>query len=104
MKTIQTIDLKGKRVWVRVDFNVPLDKERNITDDARIRGALPTLQYALDRGARLIVASHLGRPKGKPVPEFSLAPAARRLESLLHRKVDLAGDCKIGRASCRERV
>ncbi|WP_373501021.1 phosphoglycerate kinase [Desulfococcus sp.] len=93
MKTIQTIALKGKRVWVRVDFNVPLDKARNITDDARIRGALPTLQYALDQGAKLIVASHLGRPKGRPAPEFSLSPAAQRLESCLNRKVLMAGDC-----------
>lgn len=93
MKTIQTADLKGKRVWVRVDFNVPLDKERNITDDARINGALPTLQYALDQGARLIVASHLGRPKGRPVPEFSLSPVADRLGSYLDRRVTLAGDC-----------
>ena len=93
MKTIQAVDLKGKRVLVRVDFNVPLDKERRITDDARIQGALPTLRYALDQGARLIIASHLGRPKGRPVTEFSLSPVAERLETHLERRVTMAADC-----------
>ncbi len=93
MKTIQAVDLKGKRVWVRVDFNVPLDPEGRITDDARIQAALPTLQYALDQGAKLIIASHLGRPKGRPAPEFSLAPVAERLGALLERRVTMAKDC-----------
>lgn len=93
MKTIQAVDLRGKRVLVRVDFNVPLDKAQHITDDARIKGALPTLQHVLEQGGKLIVASHLGRPKGRPVPEFSLSPAADRLGSYLERTVTMAGDC-----------
>jgi phosphoglycerate kinase len=93
VKTIQSIDLDGKRVLVRVDFNVPLNKEGRITDDARIQGALPTLRYVVEHGARLIVASHLGRPKGRRVPEFSLAPVAERLTLLLERRVRLAEDC-----------
>jgi phosphoglycerate kinase len=93
MRTIRDIDIKDKRVFIRVDFNVPLDEHRNITDDSRIRGALPTINYAREQGARLIVASHLGRPKGKPVPEFSLAPVADRLAELLDTEVKLAPDC-----------
>jgi phosphoglycerate kinase len=93
MKTIKEIDLEGKRVFVRVDFNVPLDQHQNITDDSRIRSVLATLKYALDNDAKLIVASHLGRPKGKVVPEYSLAPVAKRLGRLLEKKVILATDC-----------
>ena len=74
MKTIRDIDISGKRVFIRVDFNVPLDKQQLITDDSRIRAALPTIAYAREKGAKLILASHLGRPKGKPAPEFSLSP------------------------------
>jgi phosphoglycerate kinase len=66
------IDLKGKRVFIRVDFNVPLDENQKITDDTRIRGVLSTINYALDENAKVILASHLGRPKGKKVPEMSL--------------------------------
>jgi len=93
MKSVYDTDLKEKRVFIRVDFNVPLDDAQNITDDARIQEALPTIRYALDQGAKVIVASHLGRPKGKAVPEFSMAPAARRLGELLGKDVKTAPDC-----------
>ena len=91
-KTIRDITPRDKRVFVRVDFNVPLQEGR-ITDDTRIRAALPTLRDLLARGSSLIVASHLGRPHGKRVPEMSLAPAAKRLEELLERPVTMLGDC-----------
>jgi len=97
MKTISEIDMAGKRVLVRVDFNVPLAEDGTITDDARIKAALPTLEYILQQGAALMVASHLGRPKGKRVAAFSLEPVATRLEKLLNRPVRLAPDC-IGEA------
>ena len=93
MKTVKDIELSGRRILVRVDFNVPLDKSRQITDDARIRRSLPTLEYALANNAKLLVASHLGRPKGKVMPEFSLAPAAKCLGDLIGEKVILADDC-----------
>ena len=83
MKTIKDIDLSGKRVFFRVDFNVPMDEHRNITDDSRIRAVLPTLEYGLDHNSKLIIASHMGRPKGKMVPELSLSPVAKRLGRLL---------------------
>jgi len=91
-KTIRDIDPKGKRVFVRVDFNVPL-RGGEISDDTRIRASLPTLQDLLDRGGALIVASHLGRPDGKRVPEMSLAPVAKRLSELLGRPVRMMDDC-----------
>ncbi|MBN1581167.1 MAG: phosphoglycerate kinase [Anaerolineae bacterium] len=91
-KTVRDVDVKGKRVLVRVDFNVPL-KEGVITDDTRIRSALPTIQYLLDKGASLILMSHLGRPKGEAKPEFSLEPVATRLGELLGRTVKMAPDC-----------
>src|SRR3990172_12967273 len=91
--SIRDLDLQGKRVFVRVDFNVPLSDTVEITDDTRIRQTLPTLEYALGRGARLILASHLGRPKGKPNPKMSLAPVAIHLENLLNRPVAFASDC-----------
>ena len=93
MKTIKEAQLKGKKVLVRVDFNVPRDKEGNITDDMRIKAALPTLQYVLDAGASLIVMSHLGRPKGKVNPEFTLKKVAARLADLIHLPVAFAPDC-----------
>ncbi|MEN8691876.1 MAG: phosphoglycerate kinase [Desulfobacterales bacterium] len=93
MKTIRDITISGKRVFIRVDFNVPLDKQQQITDDSRIRAALPTIAYAREKGAKLILASHLGRPKGKPAAEFSLSPVARRLGDLLDADVKMAEDC-----------
>ncbi len=93
IRFIDELELDGKRVFLRVDFNVPLDDKLEITDDNRIRAALPTIRYALENGARLIVASHLGRPKGKKVPEFSLAPVAERLALLLDQDVTMAPDC-----------
>ena len=84
---------KGKKVFVRVDYNVPFDEQGNITDDARIRATLPTINYLLDEGAKIILASHLGRPGGKVKPEFSLKPIAKRLHRLLNKEVQLAGDC-----------
>jgi len=92
-KTIEKVDLKGKRVFIRADFNVPLDENGNITDDGRIRSTLPTINYALDAGAKVILASHLGRPKGKPSPKYSLAPVALRLNRLLSKEVKFAKDC-----------
>ncbi|SDF68062.1 phosphoglycerate kinase [Sporolituus thermophilus] len=92
-KTIKDIAVAGKKVFVRVDYNVPMDKNGRITDDTRIRATLPTIRYLLDQGAAVILASHLGRPKGAPAPEFSLAPVARRLGELLGREVLFAADC-----------
>jgi phosphoglycerate kinase len=89
---IQDLDLKGKKVFVRVDFNVPI-KDSKVTDDLRIREALPTIRYGVEQGAILVLASHLGRPKGKPKPEFSLAPVAVRLSELLGKPVTFVGDC-----------
>src|SRR6266516_4788078 len=91
-KTIRDIDVAGKRVLVRVDFNVPLDAERHITDDTRIRAALPTINYLLDAGAAVILMSHLGRPDGKVVEKLSLAPVAQRLGELLGKPVQTASD------------
>src|SRR5215469_13401835 len=92
--SIRDLDLKGKRVFIRVDFNVPLAPGgQQITSDKRIQASLPTIQYALEQGAGVILASHLGRPKGKPNPEMSLKPVAKRLEELLGRPVKFAPDC-----------
>lgn len=92
-KTIDNIDVKGKKVLVRVDFNVPLDENRNVTDDKRIVESLPTIKKILSVGGTPILMSHLGRPKGKVKPEFSLAPVAKRLGELLSAKVIMAPDC-----------
>ena len=91
-KTVQDIDVAGKTVLMRVDFNVPLDDQQSITDDRRIRMALPSIKSVIDRGGRLILMSHLGRPKGAPDPKFSLAPAAKRLGELLGKDVAFASD------------
>src|SRR5205085_2592573 len=92
--SIRDLDLKNKRVFIRVDFNVTLAPGgQEITSDKRIKASLPTIQYALDHGAGVILASHLGRPKGKPNPEMSLKPVAVRLAQLLGRPVKMAPDC-----------
>jgi phosphoglycerate kinase len=91
--TIRDIPIQGKRVFIRVDFNVPLNQQRQITDDTRIRAALPTISYALQQGARVILASHLGRPKGKVDPALSLRPIADRLQDVLGCPVRQAPDC-----------
>ena len=93
MKFINEVELKGKRVFIRVDFNVPLDEDLNITDDNRIRAAMPTINYALDEGAKVIVASHMGRPKGKWVDKLSMLPVAKRLRRLIKGEVRLAPGC-----------
>src|SRR5208337_4152547 len=93
VKTLDDLDFKGKRVFMRVDFNVPLDKQRHVRDDLRIRAVLPSLHKVLDSGGGLILASHMGRPKGKVVDELSLRPVAEHLSGLLARPVPLAPDC-----------
>jgi len=93
VKYINEIDIKGKTVLFRFDFNVPLDDNLHITDDRRIKAALPTINYALDEGARVIVMAHLGRPDGKIIDSFSLRPVAKRLSRLLGKEVILAKDC-----------
>ena len=92
--TVKDIDVQGKTVLMRADFNVPLDENRQITDDTRIRATLPTIKYLLDNGAKKIVLmSHLGRPKGQVVAKYSLKPVAVRLEQLLGEKVTFLIDC-----------
>ena len=90
-RALEELDLRGKRALIRVDFNVPIENG-TITDDTRIRAAFPTIEYALKKGATVILASHLGRPKGKPSPEYSLRPVAVRLSELLGRPVTFAED------------
>src|SRR5271154_6537629 len=90
--SIRDLEMTGKRVFIRVDFNVPLEGNR-VSDDTRIRETLPTLRLAIERGARLVLASHLGRPKGKVDPKYSLAPVAARLRDLLGKPVEFAPDC-----------
>ncbi|MFH1541115.1 MAG: phosphoglycerate kinase [Elusimicrobiota bacterium] len=91
--TIRDVDLKCKKVLVRVDYNVPLDKSQSITDDTRIKESLPTIKYLLEQNCKIILCSHLGRPKGKVSPEFSLKPVAKRLSELLKQDVKFATDC-----------
>ena len=93
IRTIDQLDLSGKRTLIRVDFNVPMDKAGNVTDDTRLQAAIPTIRLAIERGAKTILLSHLGRPKGKRLPEMSLAPVAPRLSQLLGRPVAFAQDC-----------
>ena len=93
MKNIRDLDIKNKTVLIRVDCNVPLDEHGNITDDTRIRGVLPTINYALDEQAKVIICSHMGRPDGQRQEKFSLAPVAKRLSRLLDKEVKLAPDC-----------
>ena len=93
MKSIKEIDITNKRVFIRVDFNVPMDDQQNIVDDTRIRAVLPTLRYALDNQTKLIIASHMGRPKGRKSHELSLKPIAKRLGRLLEKDVKMANDC-----------
>ena len=90
--SIRDLELSGKRVFIRVDFNVPLDAGR-VSDDTRIRETLATLRLAIERGARLVLASHLGRPKGKVDPKYSLAPVAEKLGEMLGKPVAFAADC-----------
>src|SRR5215467_10002205 len=90
--TINDLELKGKRVFLRVDFNVPL-KDAVVTDDTRIRETLPTLRLAMEKGARLVLASHLGRPKGGPDAKYSLKPVAKKLEEMLGKSIAFAEDC-----------
>src|SRR5882762_4326335 len=101
--SIRDLQLGGKRVFVRVDFNVPLDGGR-VTDDTRVRETLPTLAFARDRGARLVLASHLGRPKGKPDPKYSLLPVAAKLAELLRAPVEFAADCVGADAEAKSRA
>lgn len=92
-KTLMDVDVKGKKVLMRADFNVPLDDERKITDDSRIKAALPSMKYVLKGGGKLILMSHLGRPKGEVKPEYSLSPVAERLSELLKKEVKKLDDC-----------
>ncbi len=93
MKTIRDIPLHHQTVFVRVDFNVPLDDNQNITDDARIKAALPTIEYIIQKKGKVVLGSHLGRPKGKPVPEMRLQPVAKRLNELLGQEIHYVDDC-----------
>ena len=93
IRRVDQIEMRGEQVFIRVDFNVPLNEKNEITDDTRIVQSLPTIRFAMEAGGRVIVASHFGRPKGKRDPKFSLAPVAERLSQLLGKKVTLASDC-----------
>ena len=101
--SIRDLDMTGKRVFIRVDFNVPLQNDR-VSDDTRIRETLPTLRLAIERGARLVLASHLGRPKGKVDPKYSLAPVAGRLRDLLGKPVEFAADCVGANAEAKSKA
>src|SRR3954452_13378556 len=92
IKTISELDIAGRRLFIRVDFNVPLTPAGGIADDTRIRESLPTIKYAIDKGARVVLASHLGRPKGKPDPKYSLLPVAQRLAELLNAEILLTDE------------
>ena len=92
-KTVRDIDVNNKQVLVRVDYNVPVDKDNNISDDSRIRASLPTIQYLVEHNAKVILCSHFGRPKGKVVESMRLAPMARRLSELLNKPVKALNNC-----------
>ncbi len=100
-KTVKDIDLKNKKVLVRCDFNVPMDENQNITDNTRIKAALPTIKYLLEQNCKVILCSHLGRPKGEVLPEFSLKPVAKELAKLLGKEVIMANDV-IGEDACKK--
>ncbi|MGH2516855.1 MAG: phosphoglycerate kinase, partial [Ktedonobacterales bacterium] len=102
--TVRDLDVRGKRVLERVDFNVPLDDNGRITDDTRIRASLPTIEYLLDTGASVVMMSHLGRPKGKPDPALTLRPVAARLSELLGKPVAFADDCVGPEAEAKARA
>ena len=102
-KTIEDIQVSGKKVLVRCDFNVPLDENKLITDENRIRGALPTIKYLMDRGARVILCSHLGRPKGGFDMKYSLKPVADRLSQLLGKEVNRPLRSGAGLRACGRR-
>src|SRR3990170_7913500 len=93
IRIVNQVELRGKRVFIRVDFNVPMDEKNRVTDDTRILLSLPTIRFVSEASGKVILASHLGRPKGKRDPKFSLAPVAERLSQLFGRKVALATDC-----------
>ena len=93
IRKVDQLELRGKRVFIRVDFNVPQDEKNNITDDTRILLSLPTIRFVSEAGGKVILASHLGRPKGRKDPKFSLAPVAERLSQRLGKKVAFAMDC-----------
>src|SRR5438309_9741141 len=99
--SIRDLELKGKRVFIRVDFNIPI-KDGRVADDMRIRAAIPTINYAIEQGARVILASHLGRPKGQRVDKYSLRPVAEHLANLLAKPIAFAEDC-VG-AAAQEKV
>ena len=99
--SIRDLDLSGNRVFIRVDYNVPLEAGK-VTDDTRVRETLPTLRLAISKGARLVLASHLGRPKGKPDPKYSLRPVAARLSELLGATVQFTADCIGGEAEAAD--
>ena len=103
-KTLEDLQVQGKRVLVRCDFNVPMDDNRNITDDRRIRSSLPTIKYLIENKAKVILMSHLGRPKGEPNPKFSLEPVSKRLSELLNTDVVFAQDDKVVSENVQEIV
>ena len=103
-KTLKDFDFKGKKVLVRCDFNVPMDENQNITDDIRIRSSIPTIEYLVDHGAKVILMSHLGRPKGEANPKYSLAPVAKRLSELLDKEVVFAKDDRVVSESVTEKI
>jgi len=103
-KTLKDLNFQGKRVLVRCDFNVPMDEEQNITDDTRITSSLPTINYLIEEGAKVILMSHLGRPKGEAKPEFSLEPVAKRLSQLLKKEVVFARDDQVVSANVKNQI